>query len=119
MVINLIESGYECEYIDFKAKHYPAKGATDLLKDIMAMANSQHQGSKFIIMGVKDDLIEGRSIEGINKNDQVDPSTYQEFILNNIEPDIDMNIYYLNYQDKIIGVIEIQNTMDRPYMIKK
>lgn len=54
-ITNLIETGYECEYLDFKAKHYPAKGTPDLLKDIMAMANAQYQGSKYIIMGVKDD----------------------------------------------------------------
>ncbi|TDK59500.1 ATP-binding protein [Bacillus salipaludis] len=118
-IIDLIENGYECEYLDFKAKQYSAKGTPNLLKDIMAMANAQHEGSKFIIMGVKDDLVEGRGIEGLNKNDKVDSSTYQEFVLNNIEPDISLDVYYLNYQDKNIGVIEIQNTVDRPYMIKK
>jgi hypothetical protein len=118
-IIQLIENGHECEYLDFKAKHYPSKGTPDLLKDLMAMANAEHQGSRYIIMGVKDNPREGRRIDGISKSDQVDSSTYQEFILNNIEPDIYLNVYYFDYQDKNIGIIEIQNSPDRPYMIKK
>jgi hypothetical protein len=119
IIANLIETGYECEYLDFKAKHYAAKGTPDLLKDIMAMANAQYQGSKYIIMGIKDDPGDSRRIEGINIFDQVDSSTYQEFILNNIEPDINLDVYYIDYRDKKIGVIEITNTTDRPYMLKK
>ena len=49
----LIENGYESNFLDFKTKMYSRKGNPDILKDIMAMANSNHLGKKYIIMGIR------------------------------------------------------------------
>lgn len=70
-------------------------------------------------MGVKDDLINGRNITGIAKEQIVDSSNYQQFILNNIEPDLDFNLHYIDYKNKQIAIIEISNSFDKPYMTKK
>lgn len=59
----------------------------DLIADIMAMANSRHEGDKFIIIGVKD-RPEGKEIKGITLEKFVDSSNYTQVILSNIEPDI-------------------------------
>ncbi|MGE6593664.1 AlbA family DNA-binding domain-containing protein [Bacillus mycoides] len=118
-IIELIEQGVECEYLDFKAKMYPRKGCTDLLKDILSMANSHHKGTKYIILGVKDDILNGRTIVGIDKDEKVDSSTYQQYILNNIEPNLNFDLQYVNINKKTIAVIEIKNTNNKPYMIKK
>ncbi|MDA2513232.1 ATP-binding protein [Bacillus cereus] len=115
----LIEQGFECEYLDFKAKMYPRKGCVDLLKDILSMANSTYKGTKYIILGVKDDILNGRSIIGIDNEDKVDSSTYQQYILSNIEPDINFDIQYVDINKKTIAIIEIKNTDNKPYMIKK
>ncbi|WP_416808990.1 helix-turn-helix domain-containing protein [Bacillus thuringiensis] len=115
----LIEQGFECEYIDFKAKMYPKKGCVDLLKDILSMANSSHKGTKYIILGVKDDILNGRSIVGIDKDEKIDSSTYQQYILSNIEPDLNFDLQYIDINKKTIAVIEIKNTNNKPYMIKK
>lgn len=50
----LIEDGYECDYLDFKEKQYSKEKNVDLIMDIMAMANSSHNGDKFIIVGIKE-----------------------------------------------------------------
>ncbi|WP_257151802.1 helix-turn-helix domain-containing protein [Bacillus thuringiensis] len=118
-VQTLIEQGFECEYLDFKAKMYPRKGCIDLLKDILSMANSTYKGTKYIILGVKDDILNGRSIIGIDKEDKVDSSTYQQYILSNIEPDLNFDLQYVDINKKTIAIIEIKNTNNKPYMIKK
>jgi hypothetical protein len=119
MIYNLIENEVECEFLDFKAKHYPKKGTADLLKDVMAMANSSHKGNKYIILGVKDNPVEGRFIVGVQENEVVDSATYQQYVTNNIEPDLSVDVYYVNYNEKTIGVLEITNTTNKPYIIKK
>ncbi|KAA2389959.1 ATP-binding protein [Bacillus cereus] len=98
---------------------YPKKGCVDLLKDILSMANSSHKGTKYIILGVKDDILNGRSIVGIDKDEKIDSSTYQQYILSNIEPDLNFDLQYIDINTKTIAVIEIKNTNNKPYMIKK
>ncbi|MFT8310761.1 MAG: ATP-binding protein [Sporolactobacillus sp.] len=117
-IVDLIEHGYECEYLDFKAKMYPQKGAIDFLKDVLAMANSNYREPKYIILGVKDDLLNGRRIIGIDPNAKVDSSTYQQYVLSNIEPGINFDLYYVDIKEKVIAVIEIKDTDKQPYMIK-
>ncbi|MED4400338.1 AlbA family DNA-binding domain-containing protein [Metabacillus fastidiosus] len=118
-ILELVEKGVECEYLDFKAKMYPRKGTLDLLKDILAMANSSYENSKYIILGVKDDTLKGRYIVGVDHEEKVDVSSYQQYILNNIEPDINFDLHYIEIEEKIIAVIEIRNTNNKPYMTKK
>lgn len=115
----LIENGYESNFLDFKTKMYSRKGTPDLLKDILAMANSNYPGKKYIIMGIEDDGIGGKNPCGINPDEKVDSSSYQQFIYNNIEPDVHFDLYYRDYLGKEVAIIEIGNTRDKPYVIKK
>ena len=116
---DLIENGYESNFLDFKTKMYPSKGKPDLLKDILAMANSNYLGKKYIIMGIQDDGVGGKKTCGINPEEKVDSSNYQQFILNNIEPDLNFDLYYINYLGKELAIIEIGSSSDKPYIIKK
>ncbi|WP_166246137.1 RNA-binding domain-containing protein [Paenibacillus turpanensis] len=69
----LVEYGYESDYLDFKGKQYSKEKTADLIVDIMAMANSRYDGDKFIIVGVKD-RPEGKEIKGINPEEFIDSS---------------------------------------------
>ena len=117
--IELIETGVESAKLDFKEQMYPKNGTPGLLKDILAMANSNHPGKKYIIMGVKDRVGGERTISGVSSEQVVDAASYQQFILNNIEPDVDFDLHYFEYQDKKLAVIEIEDTSNKPYFIKK
>lgn len=76
-ISELIEFGYECDYLDFKERQYNRDKNMDLIVDIMAMANSRHNGDKFIIVGVKD-RPEGKEIKGIEPKDFIDSSNYTQ-----------------------------------------
>lgn len=115
----LIEDAVECEYVDFKQSNVYMKNQESLIKDIMAMANAAYEGKKYILLGIKDHQNGEREVIGLEDFDNKDSSNYQQLILNNVEPDIDLKYYTVDYQGKLIGVFEIDNNCERPYMMKK
>ncbi|WP_145409302.1 ATP-binding protein [Paenibacillus xylanexedens] len=117
-IAELIEFGYECEYLDFKERQYDSDKSVDLIKDIMAMANSRHNGDKFIIVGVRDQP-EGKEIKGIDLIEFIDSSNYNQLIHNNIEPDIRFDYFKYEYQGVVLGIFKIYDTDNKPYMMKK
>lgn len=117
-IINLIEYGYECEYLDYKEKQYSKEKHSDLITDIMAMANSRHEGDKFIIIGVKDKP-DGKQIKGIPSEEFIDSATYTQVIHSNIEPEIQFDYFKYEYNGYTLGIFRIYNTNNKPYMIKK
>ncbi|MDQ0273802.1 AlbA family DNA-binding domain-containing protein [Cytobacillus purgationiresistens] len=114
---NLLEEGYECDFLDYKLKQYPPKLNPNFIKDVMAMANSHYDGDKFIIIGVNDDC----EIIGIDKNEEfVDSAIYQDIILNYVEPDITIDYFKHIYEGKTLGILKIANdNNNKPYLIKK
>jgi hypothetical protein len=117
-IIELIEYGYECDYLDYKEKQYSKEKHRDLIVDIMAMANSRHEGDKFIIVGIKDKP-GGKEIKGVSPEDFIDSSTYTQVILNNIEPDIQFDYFRYEYKGILLGIFRIYNTDNKPYMLKR
>ncbi|WP_418027528.1 helix-turn-helix domain-containing protein [Paenibacillus sp. JJ1722] len=117
-IYELIEYGYECYYLDFKERQYSKEKSMDLITDIMAMANSRHDGDKFIIIGIKD-RPEGKEIKGIEPKEFIDSSTYTQLIQSNIEPEIQFDYFKYEYKGSVLGVFRIYNTDDKPYMMRK
>jgi len=114
----LLESGHECEYLDYKEKQYSKEKHRDLIVDIMAMANSRYEGDKFIIIGIKDKP-ECKEIKGINPLEFIDSSTYTQVILSNIEPEIQFDYFKCEYKGALLGVFRIYNNDNQPYMLKR
>lgn len=115
---DLLEEGYESERLDFKATEYRTEQRENIIKDIMAMANSLCEDDKYIITGVKDR--NGTcEILGIDESFVTDDSNYQQLILDNIEPDVRFSYFTTSYQGKKLGVFHIYGNIDRPYMLKK
>ncbi|MEW9095249.1 MAG: ATP-binding protein [Clostridiaceae bacterium] len=119
-IIQLIKNGYESDYLDFKAKQYNKDNYSDLIKDIMSMANSHYEGDKYIIIGVKCKPSGDKSIIEISKEEFVDVSIYQQIIIDNIEPEIKLDYIPFRYENRLIGILKIYGqSNDRPYMLKK
>lgn len=119
-IIELIQNGYECDYLDFKAKQYNKENYSDMIKDIMAMANSHVQRDKYIIVGVKHKPNGGKDIIGILEEEFVDVSVYQQIVMENIEPEIKFEYIPFEYQGKLIGILKVfGGNKEKPYMMKK
>jgi hypothetical protein len=119
-ILKLIESGYECEYLDFKKTQYKRENYSDLLIDVMSMANSDFNGDKYILLGIKDKPNGTREIVGIEPTEFEDDATYQNLVFDNIEPAIKFEYYSIEVEQKLIGVLRLHSTnTDRPYMLRK
>jgi hypothetical protein len=118
--LRLIENGYESNFLDFKKVQYRRETFLELIVDIMSMANSNYEGDKYIITGIKDKPSGEREIFGIKHEEFMDSSVYQNVVSDNIEPEIQFDYFPVEIEDKLIGVIKLSScNNDRPYMLKK
>lgn len=51
-VLSLINRKSEGTYWDFKCEHHKSK--SDLIHDILSLANAHHEGDRFLVFGVDD-----------------------------------------------------------------
>lgn len=116
---DLIRYENENTSLDFKAIQYTKDQFESLIKDVMAMANSDVSNDKFIIVGIKHRSDGQREYLGIERSEFIDSATYQQLILENIEPDIQLDYLPYEFDNKIFGIIKITNCFNRPYMMKK
>jgi hypothetical protein len=115
---NLIMFENENTRLDFKLTEYIKPEFSAFLKDIISMANANTNESRYIIIGLKPKSNGDRGIIGIEK-ELTDPSTYQQLINENIEPELQVEYYPYKFEDKILGVIKISNCNNQPYLFKK
>lgn len=113
---NLIEYEVENTCLDFKASEY-GKDNEALIKDIMSMANANSNATKYIILGVKDDINGEREIIGLDEVS--DQAILENIIQENVESIIEFKYYKYLYKSKKLGIIEIYDNNDKPYMMKK
>lgn len=114
---DLIEFEEEHTCLDFKSKEYNKDNWTDLIKDVMSMANSLVSDTKRIVIGIKHTPGKEKKILGIQEIS--DQATLENIIQENIEPTINFRYFKHDYKGTTLGIIEIFDNNDRPYMMKK
>jgi hypothetical protein len=121
---NLIENLlYQSEgtALDFKKEQYPFQKATDeqkseLLKDILAFANSWRQGEAYIVIGVEE-VVGGRH-KPIGTEDHFDDSRLQQFINSKTNRKVDLAYKVHLFEGKKIGIIRIPKQERSIYAVK-
>jgi hypothetical protein len=109
--------------LDFKRDQYPfLNGATDdqkseLLKDILAFANSFRQADAYIIIGVKESN-GNREVFHIEDDDHFDDAKLQQFVNSKTNRPVEMAYEVHHYEGKNLGVIRIAK-QERPIYSKK
>ncbi|QQE80435.1 RNA-binding domain-containing protein [Alicyclobacillus sp. SO9] len=112
---------FENEYtkLDFKKMQYRKDQYENLIKDLIAMANADVEGCRYIIIGVKHHAAGTREFSPIDAGDFVDDATYQQLISDNVEPGLPFRYFPLELNDRLFGVFEIDAAVDPPYLMKK
>ncbi len=117
---NIIKYENEHTGLDFKATQYIKGKYSNLLKDIIAMANADYENRRLIIVGIKHHASGEREFQSIEKKDFIDSATYQQLINENIEPHIDISYEPHIYENNItLGIFSLSNCRQQPYMLKK
>ena len=116
---DLIRYENEGTRLDFKAVQY-AKGSFEaFLKDLMAMANANVSGDRYIVMGVKHRPDGTRDFLGINRTDFADPAIYHQVVRDNIEPEILFDYTPHTVDGTLIGILRIHGCDNPPYIMRK
>jgi len=114
---NLLSLGGEGLWWDFKQKFH--EDLFELLHDITCLANVIHDGDRFLIFGVNDNL----EVTGLNVDEcpysQADVISYlrqQPYAENNI-PTVEMG--FVKYAEKTIAILSIKNERLKPFYFTK
>lgn len=112
----LIEYHNENEYLDFKREEYKDLKKHELIKDVLAFANAEHQGDRYIIFGIKklNNETEVHTIEN-----PLDSSDIQTYVHEYIKPELKIDYYPFDYNGKNLMVLCINSPVQQPYAIKK
>lgn len=105
--------------LDFKSTQYRFAGGnesekSEMLKDILAIANAWREGTGYILLGFKDNRPDLAEVVGISEN--VDDSRLQQFVNGKVRPKLTFRYEEHLYQGKTIGVIAIPK-QKRPFFI--
>lgn len=116
-IINLIISQDENDQVDFKKEYYSKEKKYDLIKDIVSFANNIKPKDKYIVFGVENSTW---NVLEIDRASLPDISEINNLLHSYVEPFIDVELGYLDYQGVTIGFIRIpHHDLNRPYVISK
>lgn len=96
--------------LDFKSAQYPFAGATDkkkseMLKDILAIANAWREGTGYILVGFKEKKPPPAEVVGITTS--LDDASLQQFVNAKLNPKLTFHYEELTYEGKTVGVFKI------------
>jgi hypothetical protein len=115
---NLIQYEEENTFFDFKLSQYHRNVFDSFIKDIMSMANADGDHDRHIVIGVSKKNGE-RILTGIKKEEFDDPAIYQQIIRENVEPDVHLDYFLHEFQEKFFPIFRISQCSEKPYMMKK
>ena len=120
-LIDILLYGEEGVDLDFKRDQYKFLKASEgekgeLLKDILAFANSWRRSDAFILIGIEE-VKGGRGIVfGIN--DKLDDAQIQQFVNSKTNTPLTFSYRNMDFESKCIGIIHIP-IQPRPFYLKK
>lgn len=109
--------------LDFKQSQYPFAGATDhqkseLLKDILAMANAYRSEPGYILIGFKDQPPHPAEVVGISSSDHIDDAVLQQFVRSKVDPILEFQYEERLFDGKHIAIIKVPKQA-RPFAPNK
>lgn len=120
-VKEMIDCHQEGDYLDFKEYDYKRENKEELVKDMVALANSHSIRNKYIIIGAVEENNVCTELREIDTKQIRDEAEFQQIINTYIYENLIVNYKVLNIDGKNILVIQIpvSNNSNRPFMVKK
>lgn len=107
--------------LDFKRDQYAIDRAdkdqkSELLKDILAFANSWRQGPAFILIGVQE--VKGGRSQPVGISEHLEDAVLQQIVSSNVTPSLEFRYYGYPFEGHTLGVIEIPKQRRPFYAIR-
>lgn len=117
IVAEYISKGIENEIIDVKSSYYHKNKKFDLIKDVVAFANSSSVENKYIVFNIDNGTFQ---LCNMDMNSLPDVSDINTLLREYCEPNIDIELSKFNYNGGQVAYLKVCNSnLDFPYMIKK
>ena len=114
----IVRSATPCTAVQFRKDAYGRQGVHAFLRDVMAMANAPVEGPRYIVVGVEFDSGNRKRLFDIDREDFSGKPAYQALVGDHIEPPVRIRYRPVSVEGKRIGVFEIGDCQDRPYMMR-
>ena len=115
----IVQSATPSRRVQFRATRYGKRGARDFLRDLIAIANADVDGSRYIIAGAAFDKGGRKQLTGVDRADFTGKPSYLALAREFIEPPVRLRYESVIVDDTRVGVYEIGDCQDRPYMMRK
>ena len=115
----IVQSATPSGRVQFRGTRYGTRGARDFLRDLMAIANADVEGSRYIIVGAALDSGGRKHFNGVDGEDFTGKPSYLALAREFIEPPVRLRYESVIVDDARVGVFEIGDCQDRPYMMRK
>lgn len=116
-IIEHINKKIETNVFDIKQSYYHPKKKFDLIKDVVAFANSSSIDDKYIVFNIDNTTFK---LSGMDMSSLPDVSEIDNLLNEYCEPKIDIELNKFNYNGGQIAYLKVcSSNLDFPYMIKK
>ena len=102
----------------FRRDAYGKRGMRHFLRDVLAMANADVDGSRYLVVGAEFNERNQKRIFGVDKTDFDGDPPYAKLVAEFIEPAVRITYQAVPLDGKTVGVFEIANCHDKPYMMR-
>ena len=104
--------------VQFRREPYRDNGLRQFLRDVIAMANAASEGPRYIIIGTDLDKKGAKRMKSVTRDDFSGDPSYQTLVSDFIEPAIKLTYQAVTVDGKRLGVFEIGDCQDHPYMMR-
>ena len=104
--------------VQLRSSAYGKNDIRQFLRDVVAMANASVDGPRYIIVGAEIDNKGNKRLTSVSREDFSGKPSYQGLVTDYIEPPIRLKYQPTSVDGKRVGVFEISDCQDRPYMMR-
>ncbi|MCP4299723.1 MAG: ATP-binding protein [Gammaproteobacteria bacterium] len=102
----------------FRKRPYGTGNLESFLRDVLAMANASVDGPRFIVIGTHIDSRGRKSVRPVSEKDFSGKPSYESLVNEYIEPPVRIRHESVLLDGKRVGVFDIGDCQDRPYMMR-
>jgi hypothetical protein len=117
-LLNIARSGTPDNSVQFRRQAYGDDGIRSFLRDVLALANATVEGPRYIVVGVNFDDRGRKTAHPVDADDFAGKPSYQSLANEYIEPPVRIRYKPVSFEGKRVGVFEIGDCQDQPYMMR-
>ncbi len=115
---NIARSATPGDGVQFQKQPYGPKGVESFLRDVLAIANASVDGPRYIVIGAEIDSRGRKRVSPVSEKDFSGKPAYEALANDYIEPPLRLRYKPVSVDGKQLGIFEIGDCQDRPYMMR-